>query len=190
MSDLTDDRLAEMISQTDHAGMWEVVRALLELQRHRRDVANRRSLDQSSSQFAELFEDGRKPGSGQSRPRAKATQEGAATSSQGATAQGAVRSAGNVAEPQISPTPDRIDHLPSSPISERIGAAPRCHQDPSIDAAWLGVVTEACAAHSGHELLTVALRDVISIMDGIGGYLTPEDQQRLWHARQLAGMTP
>jgi len=43
----------------------------------------------------------------QSGPRA--TQQGAATPGQGAIAQGAVPAAGNVAEPQIDPTPDRVD---------------------------------------------------------------------------------
>jgi len=60
------------------------------------------------------FEDGGKSGSREPGPRAQATQKGAATSSQGATAQGAARSAGNVAEPQFDPTPDRVEHPPSS----------------------------------------------------------------------------
>lgn len=67
-----------------------------------------------------VFEDGGKPGSGQTGPRAQATQEGAATPGQGATAQGAVPAAGNVAEPQLGPTTDRAEHPPSSPFAVKI----------------------------------------------------------------------
>jgi len=57
--------------------------------------------------------DGGKPGSGETEPRAQAMQEGAATPGQEATAQGAVQAAGDVAEPQLDPTPDRVEHPPS-----------------------------------------------------------------------------
>ncbi len=43
----------------------------------------------------------------------RATQQGAATPGQGATAQGAVPAAGNVAEPQLDPTAHRVEHPPS-----------------------------------------------------------------------------
>lgn len=57
------------------------------------------------------FGEGGQLGRGQTEPRA--TQKGAATPGQEATAQGAVSAAGNVAESQIGPTPDRADRSPS-----------------------------------------------------------------------------
>ncbi len=52
------------------------------------------------------------PGGGQPRPHE--TQQGAATTGQGATAQGAASAAGNVAEPQTIPTPDCDGHRTSA----------------------------------------------------------------------------
>lgn len=61
------------------------------------------------------FEDGGKPRNRQALGP-HATQQGAATPGQGATAQGAAQAAGNVAEPQLGPTPDRAERPPSSPF--------------------------------------------------------------------------
>lgn len=63
------------------------------------------------------------PGSGQPRPRA--TQQGAATPGHGATAQGAAAAAGNVAEPQLDPVPDRAERPSSSTFSLADLAMPR-----------------------------------------------------------------
>jgi hypothetical protein len=61
-----------------------------------------------------VFEDGGEPRKRQALGP-HATQQGAATPGQGATAQGAAQAAGNVAEPQLGPTPDRAERPPSSP---------------------------------------------------------------------------
>jgi deoxycytidylate deaminase len=57
--------------------------------------------------------DGRKSGD---QPGPRATQQGAATPGQGATAQGAVLATGNVVEPQTDPTGHHVGHLPSPPF--------------------------------------------------------------------------
>ncbi len=74
------------------------------------------------------FEDGGKPGSGQPGPRE--TQQGAATPGKGATVQGAAPAAGNVAEQQLDPTPDRVEHPPSSSFT------PACSIDVNIKRVW------------------------------------------------------
>jgi len=72
------------------------------------DIANRVAAQLSA------FEDGGEPRKRQ--PHGPhVTQQGAATPGQGATAQGAAQAAGNVAEPQLGPTPDRVERPPSSP---------------------------------------------------------------------------
>lgn len=79
----------------------------------------RRNAAKSAAGFLMLapsFEDGGKLVGDNPWPRA--TQQGAATPGQGATAQGAAQAAGNVAEPQLGPTPDRAERPPSSPSLE------------------------------------------------------------------------
>lgn len=81
-----------------------------------------------------LLEDGGQPRSRQTHGP-HATQQGAATPDHGATVQGAAQAAGNVAEPQIGPTPDRSDRPPSSSfIPSRLGkvSITRSGYDPKL----------------------------------------------------------